>query len=91
MSRELTFEQFKKDATKILDKYAKESKNVLIYDEILPETDFHDDMGGDSLDHVRFIMAVEDLYDIEIPDEDAEKIKTMGDLHNYLNTHDSDK
>jgi len=45
---------------------------------------FIDDLGADSLDIVELIMAFEEEFDIEIPDEDAEKIKTVGDAVDYL-------
>jgi len=48
------------------------------------ESSFIDDLGADSLDIVELIMAFEEEFDIEIPDEDAEKIKTVGDTVNYL-------
>ena len=47
--------------------------------EVVPEAKFIDDLGADSLDIVELIMALEDEYGIEIPDEDAEKIETVGD------------
>ncbi|RLA95136.1 MAG: acyl carrier protein [Deltaproteobacteria bacterium] len=52
--------------------------------EVVPEAKFVDDLGADSLDLVELIMALEDEYGIEIPDEDAEKIVTVGDAINYL-------
>ncbi len=51
---------------------------------VVPEAKFIDDLGADSLDLVELIMALEDEYGIEIPDEDAEKIVTVGDAINYL-------
>ncbi|MEA1939513.1 MAG: acyl carrier protein [Candidatus Caldatribacteriota bacterium] len=48
------------------------------------DSSFVDDLGADSLDIVELIMAFEEEFDIEIPDEDAEKIKTVGDTLNYL-------
>jgi acyl carrier protein len=51
---------------------------------VVPEAKFIDDLGADSLDLVELIMALEDEYGIEIPDEDAEKIVTVGDALNYL-------
>ncbi|MCJ7788716.1 MAG: acyl carrier protein, partial [Candidatus Atribacteria bacterium] len=45
---------------------------------------FVDDLGADSLDIVELIMAFEEEFDVEIPDEDAEKIKTVGDATKYL-------
>jgi acyl carrier protein len=52
---------------------------------ITEESSFVDDLGADSLDIVELIMAFEEEFDVEIPDEDAEKIKTVGDATKYLN------
>ena len=52
-------------------------------EEVSLETSF-DDLNADSLDVVELIMALEEEFDIEIPDEDAEKIKTVGDAVNYI-------
>lgn len=46
---------------------------------------FIDDLGADSLDTVELVMAFEEEFDIEIPDEDAEKLQTVGDAIEYLN------
>ena len=51
---------------------------------IKPEASFIDDLGADSLDIVELIMAMEEEFDIEIPDEDAEKLKTVSDVVKYL-------
>ena len=51
---------------------------------IKPETTFIDDLGADSLDIVELIMALEEEFDIEIPDNDAEKVVTVGDVVEYL-------
>lgn len=48
------------------------------------EDSFMDDLGADSLDTVELIMAFEEEFDIEIPDEDAENIRTVGDVIKYL-------
>ncbi len=48
------------------------------------EASFIDDLGADSLDIVELVMAMEEEFGIEIPDEDAEKLKTVGDVSNYL-------
>ncbi|ARC85687.1 acyl carrier protein [Clostridium argentinense CDC 2741] len=53
-------------------------------DEIKMESSFIDDLGADSLDIVELIMALEEEFDIEIPDEDAEKISTVGDVVEYI-------
>jgi acyl carrier protein len=52
--------------------------------EVVPEAKFIDDLGADSLDIVELIMALEDVYGIEIPDEDAEKMETVGDSIKYI-------
>ncbi len=53
-------------------------------DKITPQASFVDDLGADSLDQVELIMAFEDAFDIEIPDEDAEKLSTVKDAFDYL-------
>ncbi|NPA52874.1 MAG: acyl carrier protein [Aquificae bacterium] len=53
-------------------------------EQIKPESKFVDDLGADSLDVVELIMAFEEEFGIEIPDEDAEKIATVGDVLNYI-------
>ncbi len=53
-------------------------------EEIVPEASFIDDLGADSLDIVELVMAMEEVFDLEISDEDAEKIQTFGDVVSYL-------
>lgn len=53
-------------------------------EEVTPEATFIDDLGADSLDIVELIMAFEEEFDMEIPDEDAEKIVTVGDAVEYI-------
>jgi acyl carrier protein len=53
-------------------------------EEIKPESSFIDDLGADSLDTVEVVMALEEEFGIEIPDEDAEKITTVGDSVKYI-------
>ncbi len=53
-------------------------------DEVTMEAAFIDDLGADSLDIVELVMAFEEEFDMEIPDEDAEKIRTVGDAVNYI-------
>ena len=53
-------------------------------DEITLESSFMDDLNADSLDIVELIMALEDELEMEIPDEDVENFKTVGDVVNYL-------
>ena len=55
--------------------------------EVIPEAKFIDDLGADSLDIVELIMALEDEYGIESPDEDAEKMETVGDAIKYIEEH----
>ncbi len=56
-------------------------------DEVTPEASFIDDLGADSLDIVELVMALEEEYEIEISDEDAEKIKTVQDVVTYIEGH----
>jgi acyl carrier protein len=53
-------------------------------DEVVPEASFIDDLGADSLDIVELVMAMEESFGVEIPDEDAERIQTIGDAVSYL-------
>ena len=53
-------------------------------EEIKPEASFIDDLGADSLDIVELVMAMEEAFDIEIPDDDAEKMQTIGDAMSYV-------
>ena len=53
-------------------------------DEITMESSFADDLGADSLDLVELIMALEEEYDIKIDDEEAETLKTVGDVVNFI-------
>jgi acyl carrier protein len=55
--------------------------------EVKRESSFVDDLGADSLDTVELVMALEEAFGMEIPDEDAEKIKTIGDTINYAMQH----
>jgi len=53
-------------------------------EEVNPEASFIDDLGADSLDTVELVMALEEEFGIEIPDEDAEKIQAVGDAIKYI-------
>ncbi len=53
-------------------------------DQIVPAASFIDDLGADSLDIVELVMAMEEKFDVEIPDEDAEKIQTISDATEYV-------
>jgi len=55
--------------------------------EVTPNASFVDDLGADSLDTVELVMAFEEAFEIEIPDEDAEKIRTVKDAIDYINSH----
>jgi acyl carrier protein len=55
--------------------------------EVKKESSFVDDLGADSLDTVELVMALEEAFGCEIPDEDAEKIKTVGDTVTYIMAH----
>ncbi|MAJ19590.1 MAG: acyl carrier protein [Candidatus Marinimicrobia bacterium] len=65
----------------IVDKLSVEESRVV------PEASFLDDLGADSLDTVELIMEFEEEFDLEIPDEDAEKITTVGAALEYINNH----
>ncbi|MEY4375359.1 MAG: hypothetical protein RL760_1526 [Candidatus Eisenbacteria bacterium] len=56
-------------------------------DKLAPEAKFIEDLGADSLDIVELVMALEEEFGLEIPDEDADKLKTVGDALNYLKSH----
>ncbi|MGD9503669.1 MAG: acyl carrier protein [Syntrophobacteraceae bacterium] len=51
---------------------------------ITPAANVIDDLGADSLDVVELVMALEEAFDLEIPDEDAEKIRTVQDIYDYI-------
>ena len=53
-------------------------------EEVVPEASFIDDLGADSLDIVELVMAMEEEFDIEIPDDDAERIQTIEDVISYV-------
>ena len=55
--------------------------------EITAETSFKDDLGADSLDVVDLLMSIEDEFEVEIPDEEVENIKTVGALVEYIEGH----
>lgn len=56
-------------------------------EEVVPEASFINDLGADSLDTVELVMAFEEAFDMEIPEEDAEKIQTVQDAINYIIAH----
>ena len=55
--------------------------------DIVPEASFIDDLGADSLDLVELVMHMEEEFDVEIPDEEAENIRTVRDAINYIQQH----
>ena len=55
--------------------------------QLQPEAKFIEDLGADSLDIVELVMALEEEFGLDIPDEDADKLKTVGDAMNYLQQH----
>ena len=59
-------------------------------DEVVPEASFIDDLGADSLDIVELVMAIEEEFGLEISDDDAEKIQTIGDAINYVDERQKD-
>jgi acyl carrier protein len=59
--------------------------------EVTPTASFVDDLGADSLDQVEVVLAFEEAFGIEIPDEDAEKIATVKDAIDYVTKHSSGK
>ncbi|MBE9005399.1 acyl carrier protein [Fortiea sp. LEGE XX443] len=77
MSQAETFEKVKKTVA--------EQLGVESGDKITPQASFIDDLGADSLDLVELVMAFEEEFDIEIPDEAAEKILTVQDAVDYIN------
>ncbi len=53
-------------------------------DKVVPEAKFIEDLGADSLDQVELVMALEDEFSLEIPDEDAEKLKSVAEVMTYV-------
>jgi len=72
-----TFDRVKKVVVEQLD---------VAQEEVTPEARFVEDLGADSLEVVELIMAFEEEFQIEIPDDDAEKIQTVGEAVNYIDT-----
>ena len=56
-------------------------------EEVTPQASFIEDLGADSLDIVELVMALEEEFGLDIPDEDADKLKTVGDAMSYLRQH----
>ena len=55
--------------------------------QLTPDAKFIEDLGADSLDIVELVMALEEEFGLDIPDEEADKLKTVGDAMNYLKSH----
>ncbi len=79
MSQAETFDKVKKI---IVEQLSVDDQN-----KVTPQASFLDDLGADSLDTVELVMALEEEFDIEIPDEAAEKILTVKDAVDYINSH----
>jgi acyl carrier protein len=56
-------------------------------EEVIPDASFTDDLGADSLDLVELVMALEEEFEIEVSDEDAEKIRKVKDVFDYIDKH----
>ena len=69
----------------VIKQLSKDGKPVTL------ETSFINDLGADSLDIVELVMELEDTFDVSIPDEDAEKIQTVGDAVRFINEHKQKK
>jgi len=73
-----------------VEKVEERVKNIIVEQlgvdaaEVVPAAQFVNDLGADSLDTVELIMALEEEFDVEIPDEQAEKIKTVGEALDYI-------
>ena len=74
-------EIFQKLKTIVVDKLGVNEENVTM------EATFVDDLAADSLDIVELVMTIEEEFDLEIPDSDAEKIVTIGDVVKYIEEH----
>lgn len=59
-------------------------------DKVTPEAKFMEDLGADSLDTVELVMAFEEEFGIDVPDEDSEKLQTVGDVVTYITEHKKD-
>jgi acyl carrier protein len=82
----VTYNQFRRKRMAVADKMIDIIEEQLSVDKekIVPGASFVDDLGADSLDLVELIMAMEEEFDVEIPDEDAEKIATVQDAIDYV-------
>lgn len=77
----------------VVEKVASKVKEIIVeqlgvgQEEVVPEASFVNDLGADSLDTMELVMAFEEAFDIDIPDEDTEKIQTVQDAINYIVEH----
>lgn len=81
------------EATRLAQDVLEKVKKIIVEQlsseesEVTPSASFIEDLGADSLDIVELIMALEEEFGVEIPDEDAEKIATVGDAVKYIQEH----
>lgn len=75
------------------DSIEEKVKNIIVEqlgvnaDQVVGDAKFIEDLGADSLDTVELVMAFEEEFDIEVPDEDAEKLMSVGDVTKYIGEH----
>ena len=84
-SREMASSEREAIETRVKEIIAKELEVDI--KQLQPEAKFIEDLGADSLDIVELVMALEEEFGLDIPDEDADKLKTVGDAMNYLQQH----
>ena len=60
-------------------------------DQVTPDAKFVEDLGADSLDNVELIMALEEEFNLEVPDEEAEKLQSVGDVIKYIEVNQKEK
>ncbi len=60
-------------------------------DQVTPDAKFVEDLGADSLDNVELIMALEEEFNLEVPDEEAEKLQSVGDVIKYIEANQKEK
>lgn len=77
--KEMTKEEFEQKARAVIAEYL--SQEIT---DVKPEAEFVKDLGADSLDTVELVMALEDKFEVEIPDEDGEKLKCVKDALDYI-------
>lgn len=75
------------------DSIEEKVKNIIVEqlgvtaEQVTPQASFIEDLGADSLDTVELVMAFEEEFGVEVPDEDAEKLLTVGDVSKYIEEH----